>query len=136
MLLYTKIQIIMTSVVNLQSCGASRNDSTTLQSCGASRNEPTTLQSCGSVIVDNAGSTLLPSCNSNIPHTHTTLHNCDTHNSTTLAHSSKEEAIRACQTWCPETKEECKTTKITQTADGTWHWTVPEKCAFQCPSSR
>lgn len=119
---------------------------------GCSGHDHTTLQSCGSIIVDNAGSTLLPSCNNatslqscgsvvkrNNDYS-TTLQSCGASRNndptpTLLAHSTRDEAIRACQTWCPQQSEACKTTTISQSADLNWHWTVPTGCTIQCPTS-
>jgi hypothetical protein len=127
--------------------GHDHNNNTLLTGCAG--HDHTTLQSCASIIVDNAGSTLLPSCNNATSlqscgasrnKDTTTLQSCGRSNeptapSTTLAHSTKQEAILACQTWCPNHKDACETTTITQSDDEHWHWSVPDGCAVQCPAT-
>ena len=124
------------------SCSASRNNNN-------NNNPSTTLVGCtgGSTTTDHDhDSTTLVGCTggstttTDHDHDSTTLAVCH-HNkpSTTLAHSSKEDAIKACANWCGERfAEQCKETDITTTGEApnlTYHWTIPEGCKIQCPAT-
>jgi hypothetical protein len=106
--------------------------------------------SCGSSL--NIDSTTLSGCSGHDhdePHDDTTLYNmidstilghCASHDDDStllgrvlLKHDSEADATAACQKWCKDQQEECKTLVFEKPEkSGDWHWTKPEGCKISC----